>query len=103
MPPRLNGQFNIKIVFKRTRKLECKLTNSFHYTVNSVLTIYKSDEAYTAEVKANKCICIHFVRVIFYQEENGQFGSTLTLLITTAFTLHVFLQNFFPTLQYVLI
>ena len=67
--------------------------------MNSVLTIYKSDEAYTAEVKANKCICIHFVRVTFYQEENGQFGSTFTLLITTAFTLHVFLQNFFPTSQ----
>ena len=86
-----------------TRKPECKLTNSFHYTVNSVLTIYKSDEAYTTEVKPNKRISIHVVRIIFYQEENGQFGSTLTLLITTAFHAPCFLQNFFPTLRYVLI
>ena len=68
-----------------------------------MLTIYKSDEAYTTEVKPNKCISIHVLRVIFYPEENGQFGSTLTLLITAAFTLHVFLQNIFPTLRYVLI
>lgn len=68
-----------------------------------MLTIYKSDEAYTTEVKPNKCISIHVVRIIFYQEENGQFGSTLTLLITTTFTLHVLLQNFFPTSRYVLI
>ena len=63
-----------------------------------MLTIYKSDEAYTTEVKPNKCISIQVVRIIFYQEENGQFGSTLTLLITNAFTLLGFPPKFLPHL-----
>ena len=63
-----------------------------------MLTIYQSDEAYTTEVKPNKCISIQVVRIIFYQEENGQFGSTLTLLITNAFTLLGFPPKFLPHL-----
>ena len=61
-----------------------------------MLTIYKSDEAYTTEVKPNKRISIHVVRIIFYQEENGQFWSTLTLLITTAFHAPCFPPKFLP-------
>lgn len=46
--------------------------------------MYKSDEAYTTEVRPNKCISIHVVRITFYQKEKGQFRLSLTLLITTA-------------------